>query len=151
MPFDRKEYYLKNREKIIQKQKEYNLLNKDKIAEKRKLERDTNPEYKIKQTIIMKRYYNNLKENRPDKYKECLEKVRIRTRKFRENKKELQDKENIIPTIKELTIEQKKLRQKLYKKKYMEKIKSDPEKYKIYKEQSNERVKKCKNKKLNLL
>ena len=150
MPFDRKEYYLKNREKIIQKQKEYNLLNKDKIAEKRKLERNTNPEYKVKQAIIMKRYYNNLKENRPDKYKECLEKVRIRTRKYRDNKKELQDKENIIPTIKELTIEQKKLRQKLYKKKYMEKIKADPEKYKLYKEQCNERVKKCINKKLNL-
>ena len=150
MPFDRKEYYLKNREKIIQKQKEYNLLNKDKIAEKKKLERDTNPEYKIKQTIIMKRYYNNLKENRPDKYKECLDKVRIRSRKHREKKIEL-EKENIPKKKAQLTPEEKAVRQKLYKKKYMEKIKADPEKYKIYKEQSNERVKKCKNKKLNLL
>ena len=79
-----KDYYLKNREHIIERQKEYNKRNKDIIKEKLK----NDPNYKENKAAIMRKYLDNLKRNNPDKYEEMKLKSKERQRKYREIKKQ---------------------------------------------------------------
>ena len=146
----RKQYYINNRERIIKRQKEYNQKNKDIIKEKRL----NNPLSKEKKCEHMKRYYNNLKENNPEKYKVCKDKARERAKKYRMIKRQEKIDRGEIQTRKSpnlsLSEEEKKERQKEYKKKYIESIKQDPEKYKMHKEKVKNRVRKCYEKKKSL-
>lgn len=153
-----KDYYIKNKEHILERQKAYNLKNKDKIKEKCL----NDPDYKEKRANTMKKYYQNLKENNPKKYELYKAQSRERSRLYRiKKKKELMvnkpNETNIIEEPKpkklqkkQLTDEEKKIRQKEYKKKYLEKIKNDPEKYELFKEKRKIRMKRfLEKKKLN--
>ena len=139
----RKQYYIDNRDKIIARQKLYKEKNKEKIKEKRL----NNPLSKEKTSEIMKKYYTNLKENHPEKYKICMEKTRERQKKYRARKKQEKiDRGEYKQTRKspDLTLSDED------KKKYLQSIKDDPEKYKNHKEKTCNRVKKCyERKKLN--
>jgi hypothetical protein len=146
-------YYEKNRDRIIERQKAYNEKNKEKIKQKKL----NDPNYKENRAKIMKKYYQNLKNNDPEKYNLMIEKTRERSRLYRQKKRqEMIENGTYKPSRKSpnlnLSDEEKKLRQKEYKKKYIQSLKNNPEKYENHKNKTNARVKKCyKNKKLNEL
>jgi len=143
----RRKYYMENREKIIERQKQYNKENIEKIKQ-----RQASELYKAKNRETMRKYYHNIKANNPEKYQEIIEKSRIRCKVYRDKKRQerIDSGEVLRPRVipeKQLTPEQKKERQRNYKKKYMESVINDPEKLKKYKECNNNRVKRHYNKK----
>lgn len=145
----RREYYLKNREYILKRQKEYNDKNKDIIKEKLK----NDPDFKQNRANIMKKYYDNLKNNDPEKYEYIKTQSKERSKKYREIKKQEKIDNGTYnynmrkPRV--LTDEERKEHQKQSRNKYYESIKEDPEKYKKHKLKCLERSKKYYNKNKN--
>jgi len=66
-----KEYYIKNKDKLLNKQKEYNINNKDKINEYHDQYRKDNADY--------------LKEYRVDYYEQNKESIKAKVKKYRSN------------------------------------------------------------------
>ena len=146
----KKKYYLKNRRAIIDRQIKYNKENKEKIKQRQATE-----PYRQKNRETMRKYYHNIKDNNPEKYKELMEKTRIRGKQYRDKKRQERIdsgqvfQQRIIPE-KQLTVEEKKERQRNYKKKYMESVMNDPEKLKKHRDNNNKRVQKYNKKKKEL-
>ena len=148
-------YYEKNRERIIERQKEYNKRNKDIIKEKLK----NDPNYKENRATIMRKYYNNLKINNPDKYEEIKLKSKERSRKFREVKKQQKIDNGTYNYNKRkpktLTDEEKIQRggesRKKSREKYYESLKECPEKLAHHREKCRERARKFLERKRNLI
>ena len=71
MTFDAKEYYLKNRERILQKNLEYRQKNKERVTEmKREYYQKNKETIRIKESEYKKEYYARKIAKNPDYYKE---------------------------------------------------------------------------------
>ena len=151
----RKEYYIKNKEHILERQKKYNKENREKIKARINNKLKNDPEFREKRSIIMKKYFQKMRDENPDKYQAYLDKVKNRSQNYRDKikvmEKEIQDLENKSkittktepkPKKEPLTDEQKKERQRQYKKKYLESLKNNPDKLQNDKDKTAARARK---------
>ena len=154
----RKEYYIKNKEHILERQKKYNKENREKIKVRINNKLKNDPEFREKRSIIMKKYFQKMRDENPDKYQAYLDKVKRRSQNYRDKIKALQNEvkalENstkvapepqevkVEPKKEPLTDEQKKARQKEYKKKYVESLKNNPDKLQNDKDKTAARARK---------
>jgi hypothetical protein len=144
----KKEYYLNNKEKLLEQRKEYYLNNKEKLLEQRKeyylnnkeYQKEYQKEYRLnnKEKILeqTKKYYLNNKEKKKEYQLNNKEKIK-------ERKKEhyLNNKEKILAQQKEYQLNNKgKIKE--YQLKNKEKIKERKKKYHLNnKEKTNNRKK----------
>ncbi len=149
----RKEYYIKNKEHILERQKKYNKENRDKIKVRINNKLKNDPEFREKRSVIMKKYFQKMRDEKPDKYQAYLDKVKSRSQNYRDKikamEKEIQDLENkskittkVEPKKEPLTDEQKKERQREYKKKYLESLRNNPDKLQNDKDKTAARARK---------